>query len=64
MMMACTLFVVISDYYYESTCRYYAEFNDAGKYTKMKREYRSGKKCRNTKHRKIPILEAGGWPQN
>ena len=45
--------------------RNYAEFNEAGKYSKTKREYRSGKKCRNTKHHKVPVLQGGGgWPQN
>lgn len=43
----------------------YAEFNEAGKYSKTKREYRSGKKCRNTKHHKVPVLQGGGgWPHN
>jgi Leucine-rich repeat (LRR) protein len=39
----------------------YAEFIDAGKYNKIKREYRTGKKCRNTKRHKVPALSAPGW---
>ncbi|XP_011404741.1 PREDICTED: ras suppressor protein 1-like [Amphimedon queenslandica] len=39
----------------------YAEFNEAGKFTKVKRDYRSAKKCRNTKRHKVPALSGPGW---
>lgn len=39
----------------------YAEFNEAGRFTKVKRDYRSAKKCRNTKRHKVPALSGPGW---
>lgn len=39
----------------------YAEFNEAGKFNKVKRDYRSGKKSRQTKRHKVPALSGPGW---